>query len=188
MQEELELAFFQGELKALEFFVAGPRVCGAVSPAKFAHRRCSSTPSAARAGRNVAVCTSRGQRRRRFVERDGRGANRQIIVAGVGSRLRQLGADRFRRAAFDSQSQWVGIWSRQGIVIATKSSAVHLAEQNQELCQELSARGDGDRRFEPSPTAMLKKLLVEGDELVRRVIHIKHQLTLPENQPGAAVL
>ncbi len=25
------------------------------------------------------------------------------------------------------------------------------------------------------------ELLVEGDELVRRVIHIKHQLTLPEN-------
>jgi hypothetical protein len=77
-------------------------------------------------------------------------------------------------------ANWVGVWSRQGIVVATKPGAAHQAQQIQELCQELSAVAtaieDLSHRHSDAD-----EVLVEGDELVRRVVHMKHQLTLPEN-------
>ena len=150
VQEELELAFFQGELKLWNFSSGDSRICGVISLAKFHHRRRSSTPSAARAGGNMAVCTNRGKRRRRFVERDGRRANRQIIVAGIGSRLRQLGADRFRRAAFDSQSTMGRHLEPAGNRYRHEIERGSPGRTEPGAVPGTFGRGDGHRRFEPS--------------------------------------
>ncbi len=78
------------------------------------------------------------------------------------------------------KANWVGIWSRQGIVIATKAGASQQAQQVQELCRELSAVATAIEDLSHR-SGEADELLVEGDELMRRVIHIKHELTLPEN-------
>jgi hypothetical protein len=78
------------------------------------------------------------------------------------------------------KSNWVGVWSRDGIVIATKSDAAEQADRVQQLCQELSSVATAiDELSRRSSGA--EELLVEGDELLRRVVRIKFQLTVPEN-------
>ncbi len=180
VQEELELAFFRGELQIWNFSTSGNASAVARSP----------------------KCLHVGEVLRRQIPRAPAGTWRfastelsDEVDLLAGTVAEQIGKLLWRVLDPDSRStvptdfverhlirraNWVGIWSRQGIVIAIKAGDARVAEGVRQLCQELSGlataiddlshrRGDAD------------ELLVEGDELVRRVVHVKHELTLPEN-------
>ncbi len=51
------------------------------------------------------------------------------------------------------KAKWVGIWSRQGIVIATKAGAAQSGPASSRVMPGTFGRGDGDRRLEPSAAA-----------------------------------
>ncbi len=82
---------------------------------------------------------------------------------------------------------WIGVWSRRGIIVANKRHAAETAEGFRNVFEELIDLSREIRLLaETELTADNgEEMVAHGESLMRRVVTVKHLLALPQNRlPG----
>ncbi len=92
-------------------------------------------------------------------------------------------ADFLERHLFRS-GEWVGIWSRRGVAVAYKPQALDKIGEFRAVLEELiDLTADLQSLVNRRPSAEnTEEIVAEGEDLTRRVAHIKHSLALPDSR------
>lgn len=77
---------------------------------------------------------------------------------------------------------WVGVWSRRGIVIAFKPAAEEKARAIERRFRELASLARSVEVFIESRVGPIHETVAEGEELTRAAARVSHELALPENR------
>jgi len=77
---------------------------------------------------------------------------------------------------------WVGVWSRRGVVVAFKPTAEKKAKAMEDRFRDLVSLARSVEGFIESGSRPVNETVVEGDQLTRAAARVSHELALPENR------
>jgi hypothetical protein len=77
---------------------------------------------------------------------------------------------------------WLGVWSRRGIILAVKPTMKHWAKLSKERFDEVVHLARDIDSFSDPGGRSVQELAARGEELTRRAARIRHILALPDNR------